>query len=199
MTALGLLSVLDGVAHVDNAGGASYLAQIARPSRMVEALITLAVIAAALLVLQRSRRAIQLTLLTAAAALAVAVGYVHQTHYIDQRYLGRDPALDAVLEDPGTHTVALTGSTDPGVTPVALPLNGPRLENRVRVLGRPLRHVLFPLRNRGDLAAALRGEPYDVLFVQRLADGRPSATARWAEELGWRPAVTGKNSILFRR
>jgi len=198
VTLLGLVGVIDGVTRVDNAGLLPYFAHVARPTRVLEALVLLGLAAVAVLVVRWSPRSLRAVVVVAIALLVGLAGYYHQRHYIDHRYLGADPSIDAVLEMPGRHTIAITGPTPPGILPPNLPLNGPRLDNRVRVLGRPDRYVLQPLRSSADLASSLRGEPYDLLYV--LVDpAKPPKEVRWARALGWRQIAQGRTSVLFRR
>jgi hypothetical protein len=195
---LGFASALYGLSRIDHANLAPYLAHITRATRVLEALVVLGLLALAVLVVRFAPRGVRAVLLIGAVLLLVGAGYLHQRHYIDHRYFGSDPSIDAALRLPGTHTIAIAGPAVPGVLPPNLPLNGARLDNRVRVLGRPYRHELLPLRNRADLAAALRGTPYDLLYVIRYP-GRPSPEGQWAQELGWRQIALGKTSLLFSR
>jgi hypothetical protein len=195
-TTLALIATVDALARIDNV--APIVAHAVRPVRVAEALVLLALVAGAVFAVRLTPRPLRFVPLAFAALVLVAGGYFHQRYYSDHRYIGRDPAIDAALQLPGRHTIAITGPTPQGILPPNLPLNGPRLDNRVRVLGRPDRHLLLPLRTRADLAAALHGEPYDLLYVLKYR-GRSSPAAGWALALGWHQVAAGETSVLFQR
>lgn len=121
------------------------------------------------------------------AAIAVAGGYEIQKRYNDDRFLGADPVLDAVVTDGGEDTrVGLTAVwTDSGISPV-FPLFGERLDHEVEYVGPIERELQQRFTDRDAFVAALEEGSFDYLVVGR---GRvelpPVQEGRWARSAGW--------------
>jgi hypothetical protein len=196
-SALGLIAAIDGVTHVDNAGLDGWLQHVARPSRVAEALLALAVLAAFALALRL--RPLRPPAILAGVLAAVALGYLHEHRYTRTSYATLDPAMAPIL---GWHgrplTVGVTGEPATGRLGVMQPLAGPHLSNRVRLLGPVVRHTLQQPLARGQLAASL-GDGYDVVFVMRPAAGVIPPEATWVYRLGYHPVVSGTTAIVFTR
>jgi Dolichyl-phosphate-mannose-protein mannosyltransferase len=196
-TALGLIASLDALARMDNAGAAGWIGHVARPSRLLEALVALALVAAFAFFLRV--RALRPLAIAGAAFAAIVIGYLHEHRYTRTSYATLDPAMAPILGWHGrTLTVGVTGEPATGRLGVMQPLAGPHLNNRVRLLGTVVRHTLHEPVTRGQLAASL-GDGYDVVFVMRPAAGVVPPDARWVYGLGYRPVASGATAIVFTR
>jgi len=153
-------------------------------------------------------------LVAACAALVivgVTGGYVLQRAFNDDRYVGQDPALDYVILNSGDgRTVGVAGFYSiKGVLPI-YPAFGPRLQNRVEVIGRSVDDALLRRveRRRTFLGKLARLEP-DLLIVGRDApsiydpdhDRRtpPGAELAWAQSAGYVEVADSERFIVLQR
>lgn len=107
--------------------------------------------------------------LAAVAAVGLAVlGESVQRTYNDNRYVGRDAALDWVIANTEDGArVGVTGAwTDQGVAPI-YPAFGTRLQNRVDYVGPKVDGLLRTYEDREPFVDALEREGFEVLVVGR--------------------------------
>src|SRR5690606_33029805 len=105
--------------------------------------------------------------LAAVAAVGLAVlGESVQRTYNDNRYVGRDAALDWVIANTEDGArVGVTGAwTDQGVAPI-YPAFGTRLQNRVDYVGPKVDGLLRTYEDREPFVDALEREGVEVLVV----------------------------------
>ena len=146
----------------------------------------------------RSRPMIAGAVVVALGIVAV-VGHEVQRRYNDDRFLGADPVLDAVINTSTEDTrVGLTAVwTDSGISPV-LPLFGRRLGNEVEYVGPMVRELQERYPDRESFVAALEAGDFDFLVVGR---GRvelpPVQEGRWARSAGWSLAVRSDRLELY--
>jgi dolichyl-phosphate-mannose-protein mannosyltransferase len=124
----------------------------------------------------------------AAALVALAAGHRIEQRINDGRYLGSDPAIDALLRAaPGGKRIGLAADwTVGGLTPI-WPSFGTRMGNDVEYVGHFVHGFLTPYADEPDFQAALRRRRYDLLVVGRgFFPPQPTREQRWALDAGWR-------------
>jgi hypothetical protein len=135
----------------------------------------------------RGRRAV-----LAGAALATALVMLAGAHRVEQRindgrYLGVDPAIDALLKlAPGDRRIGLAGDWSvSGLSPI-WPAFGTRISNDVSYIGY-FDGFLRRYPTQARFAAALRRGRYDLIVVGRgFYPPQPTREQRWAIDAGWR-------------
>jgi hypothetical protein len=135
-----------------------------------------------------------------AIALAAVFGFVLQRRFDDQAFTGRDAAIDWIVDntDDDTVHIGMTGSWPTEAPPVAA-LFGPRLENRVRYIGRDDRGLMRHHTRYADWRGAVRNADLDLLLVGRVPQPlSPSHEAGWAARAGF-PAVAASNRFIVYR
>jgi hypothetical protein len=134
------------------------------------------------------------------AALAAAGLYSTEERYLDGRYLGATPALDAALASapPGSE-IGVAGAWPVTTISPVLALMGPRLGNEVEYVGEWRDGWLLPYETPAAFARALARGRYDLLMVGR---EKPLAfpqlpEERWARRAGYRPIAGDENFTLL--
>lgn len=138
---------------------------------------------------RRGRRVAVAAIAPLVVLVALSAGYRAQQRVNDARYIGIDPAIDAVLRGaPEDRRIGLAGLwTVEGLTPV-WPSFGMRIGNEVEYVGRFEDGFLRQYAQPEPFVAALHRGDYDVIVVGRgLTDPpRPMPAERWALQAGWR-------------
>ena len=136
----------------------------------------------------RARRAVLVVAALAAALVGLAAGHRVEQRINDGRYLGSDPAIDALLRAaPTGKRIGLAADwTVAGLTPI-WPSFGTRIGNDVEYVGHFVRGFLTPYAHERDFQAALARRRYDLLVVGR-GFFPPQADARAALGAGRRLA-----------
>jgi len=178
--------------------------EILGPRELVLAAIALGIGLAALEVVRRLWVRRRVSLLIACALLAGLVGLAGaagvERRVNDERYLGRDPAIDVILRAaPGDRRIGLAGEWSLGELSPVWPSFGTRISNDVEFVGvHPDNGFLARYADEAAFGAALRRGRYDLLVVGRgLAPARQTAEQRWAADAGWRTqALTSRFRLL---
>jgi hypothetical protein len=157
---------------------------------VVLATLGLAALAATAAVLWRlrERRALLVAAGVAAVLAGLAAGHRVEQRINDGRYVGGDPAIDAMLRvAPTGKRIGLAADwTVAGLTPI-WPAFGTRMGNEVEYVGEFVRGFLTPYRTESRFQAALRRGRYDLLVVGRgFFPPQPTPEQRWALHAGWR-------------
>ena len=133
--------------------------------------------------------------------VALTAGYRANQRVNDARYLGIDPAIDAVLRGaPEDRRIGLAGLwTVNGLTPI-WPSFGTRIGNEVEYVGHIDDGFLRQYAQRDRFLAALRAGDYDLLVVGRGLTDPPRAVAaeRWALSAGWRTVAVSERLRALR-
>lgn len=139
-----------------------------------------------------SRRPAPAAALGAAVAvvvLAVALRAI-EDRYTPRRYLGAEPAIDYVLRNPASQSVALAGVWDPAGIQPPLPAFGPTLANDVTYLGDDSNGLPRPYRTRASFEQALRSSRADVLILGlSTVRSDPERLRRWVAGSGYEPVA----------
>ncbi|MEA2154936.1 MAG: hypothetical protein QOE11_1076, partial [Solirubrobacteraceae bacterium] len=136
----------------------------------------------------RARRGVLVAAAIAAALVGLAAGHRIEQRINDGRYLGSDPAIDALLHAaPSGRRIGLASNwTVAGLTPI-WPSFGTRIGNEVEFVGHFVDGFLTPYRAEAPFVAALRRGRYDLLVVGRgFFPPQPTPEQRWARDAGWR-------------
>jgi hypothetical protein len=159
---------------------------------VVPAAVGLALLAGAAWVVWRlrDRRVVLGGLALAAALVGLAAANRVQDRINSDRYVGRDPGLDALLRlADGGKRVGFAFSTywSLGDLSPVWPAFGTRIDNDVEYVGHFVDGFLTPYRDERSFHAALRRGRYDVLAVGRstIAEQQTPEQA-WALSSGWR-------------
>ncbi len=135
-----------------------------------------------------------------AIALAAVFGFALQRRFDDQAFTGRDAAIDWIVDntdDDSVH-IGMTGSWPTHTPPVAA-LFGPRLENRVRYIGRDDRGLMRHYTRYADWRGAVRNADLDLLLVGRVPQPlSPSPETGWAARAGFPAVATSDRFIVYR-
>jgi hypothetical protein len=131
-------------------------------------------------------------------AVAWVAGYGMQKRFHGNRYLGSDPAVDALLADGSAPAVGVAGVWSNGLSPV-LPAFGPRLENHVEYVGPDVGGFLERYPDREDFVARIEDEDFGYLIV---GHGDPPAPPlpeeRWARSAGFEEVASSDRLTLLR-
>ncbi|MEA2150518.1 MAG: hypothetical protein QOD69_2348, partial [Solirubrobacteraceae bacterium] len=136
----------------------------------------------------RARRPLLVAAGVGAALLALAAGHRVEQRINDGRYLGSDPAIDALLHAaPTGKRIGLAADwTVGGLTPI-WPSFGTRMGNDVEYVGHFVRGFLTPYADEAGFRAARARRRYDLLVVGRgFFPPQPTREQRWALDAGWR-------------
>ncbi len=140
----------------------------------------------------------------ATAVLLLLVGAVGgralQVVYDRERFLGKDPVLDAVLTAPplADRRVGLAGLWVSGDISPIYPAFGRRLDNQVRFVGATRDRELLRPTSKPRFLALVEGGDYTSLIVG-LGPIRDSTSpeANWLREAGWRESAVSPRFVLF--
>jgi hypothetical protein len=193
---LALLAVANGLRHGLFVGD----------GRLAVGVVAALALIVAVLVVRRLPRPAVTAAVAFACVVVVALGYVRQRDFYDNRYRGSDPALDVLASTPHGTRVGLAGFETGGALPHVLPAFGEDLDNRVEYVGEDHRGQLRAYEQPGRFTAALARGRFDYLLVapKRYAvpcalPGEDAQPARWAVAAGWRPVTTSGALTLLRR
>ncbi|HEX6116170.1 MAG TPA: phospholipid carrier-dependent glycosyltransferase [Solirubrobacterales bacterium] len=143
------------------------------------------------------RRLVAAALVLVVGVAAVA-GYGMQKRFHGNRYLGADPAVDAILADGSEPRVGLAGVWDNGISPV-LPAFGPRLENEVAYLGPDVDGFLRRYPTRDEFVARVEEDGYEYVLVGHGIPRRPMLREeRWARSAGFEEVASSDRLTLLR-
>ncbi len=123
-----------------------------------------------------------------AVLAALAFGQRAQNRINDDRYIGPDPAIDALVRAaPADKRIGLAGVWSvEGLSPI-WPSFGTRIQNHVEYVGRFVDELFSAYSTRPSFVAALHRGEYDLLVVGRgLHPPQRIAAERWALGAGWR-------------
>jgi hypothetical protein len=138
-----------------------------------------------------------------AGALLVAAagfgGWRMQERFLEQRYVGLDPATDWIREHAPAGSTVGVASTWGTAYAAPLPAFGPRFENEVSYVG-PIEDEMLREYSDGEaFGDALERGGFDYLIVGRGDLGGPPADEEeWARDAGWRFVVGSSLLRLFR-
>ena len=131
-------------------------------------------------------------------AVAVVAGYGVQKRFQGNRYLGVDPAVDAILADDDPSRVGLAGVWDNGIAP-PLPAFGPRLENHVEYVGPDVDGFLRRYPTRDEFVARVEDDGFDYLIVGHGIPRQPMLPEeRWARSAGFEEVASSDRLTLLR-
>jgi hypothetical protein len=193
---LTLLAVANGLRH----------GLFVHDGRLAAGVVAALVLIAAVVVVRRMPRRVRRVALAACAVAVVALGFVRQRDFHDNRYRGSDAALDLLRSTPHGTRVGLAGFETGGALPHVLPAFGDDLDNRVQYVGEDFRGQLRAYEQPAHFTAALARGHFDYLLVapKRYAvpctlPGEDADPARWAEAAGWRLVTESGALALLRR
>jgi dolichyl-phosphate-mannose-protein mannosyltransferase len=134
--------------------------------------------------------------------LLTLAGYSIQERFNDDRYRGRDEAVDWVLVNAAEgRRVGLAGVwAGEGISPV-WPAFGEQLGNEVAYVGNFEDDVYRRFRRERDFIAALREGDYDVLIVGRgrIPQRAPTPEELWALDAGYRLVARSERLSVFEK
>ena len=193
---LGLVAVVQAVRHGPDVG--------------VRAVVTVGVAllaAAFVVILVRRRLGADPTLWRRPAVLAlgaavlvggVGVGRLQQERFLDIGYADLDPVFARIQASPSGQRIGLVGiKSREGINPV-LPAFGPRLRNRVVLIGRRDRASVVQYRSQAAFLDAVRRDDLDLLLVARGVQPRPDTRdERWVQATGFRRVAESSRLALY--
>jgi hypothetical protein len=196
--ALLVVLALDGMRR-----GVDISAQDALAGAAIVATLVLVGIAIAAAV-RRGRPSWAVGVAVLAIAVAVVGGRGTQNDYLEHRYIGVTPTLDAALaraagyDDP---RIGLAGAWPVTTLSPVLALFGPDLANDVSYVGETRDGALYPFENPEAYARALQGGGYDLVMV---GNEKPLAfpqldEAAWTRAAGYEEVAADDNFTLWAR
>jgi hypothetical protein len=192
---LALLAVANGLRH----------GLLVEDGRLAVGVVGAVAIAAAVVFVRRFGPQATGAAIALACAAVVALGFVRQRDFYDNRYRGSDAALDILATAPHGTRVGLAGF-ESGALPHVLPAFGDDLDNRVEYVGEDYRGQLRAYDDPARFKRALARGHFDYLLVapKRYAvacnlPGEDAQPAAWAEAAGWRRVTSSTALALYRR
>jgi hypothetical protein len=185
---------LDAIRRGVDVSAAALLAGSAAVGAVV--LFALGLIAAA-----RERRIAWFAGLAGLVGLIVLIGLREtESRYVDGRYAGVTPTLDAALaRAPDGTRIGLAGAWPVTTLSPVLALFGPDLANDVRYVGATRDGMLVPSNDAAEFRDALERDGYDLVMV---GSEKPLAfplrdVAAWTRAAGYSEIATDENFTLF--
>jgi hypothetical protein len=151
----------------------------------------------------RERRLAWVAGLGALVGLIVLIGLREtENRYLDGRYAGVTPTLDAALaRAPADTRIGLAGAWPVTTLSPVLALFGPELDNEVSYVGATRDGMLVPYNDAASFRSALERGGYDLVMV---GSEKPLAfplrdVAAWTRAAGYREIAADENFILFQK
>jgi hypothetical protein len=193
---LALLAVANGLRHGLFVG----------EGRIAAGVVAALGLAAAFAVVRRLPRRVLRVALAICAVAVLALGFVRQRDFYDNRYRGSDAALDFLASTPHGTRVGLAGFETGGALPHVLPAFGEHLGNRVQYVGEDHDGQLRAYEQPGRFTSALARGRFDYLLVAPKRYGVPCTLpgenadpGGWAQAAGWRRVTQSRSLALYRR
>jgi hypothetical protein len=174
--------------------------------RLAAGVVAAVVLAGAVMILRRLHlpRPFAAASVAACALVVVALGYVRQRDFYDNRYRGADPALDLLASAPAGARVGLAGF-ESRTLPHILPAFGERLESVVEYVGENYRGQLRSYEQAARFDTALARGHFDYLLVARgryavpcTLPGENADPGGWAAAAGWHRVTLSPALALYR-
>jgi hypothetical protein len=192
---LAVLAVANGLRH----------GLFVHEGRIAAGVVAALALAACLLVLRRLPRPVVTAGLAACAVALVALGFVRQRDFYENRYRGADPALDILASAPGGTRVGLAGFESSSPLPHILPAFGKHLDSVVQYVGEDYHGQLRSYEQPAQFDSALARGHFDYLLVARgryavpcTLPGESADPAGWAEAAGWHSVTQSRALALYR-